>query len=62
MTTDITRKVCELCKNNPRPAMYDVRLQGSIGGGWALVCDIHYSYRQDDRFVVNLLTKSGYRR
>lgn len=39
--------------------MYDVKLQGSIGGGWALVCDIHYSYRQDDRFVVNLLTKGG---
>lgn len=35
-------------------AIADVKLQASLGGQWAYVCETHYSLRYGDVFVTKL--------
>lgn len=35
-------------------AIADVKLQASLGGQWAYVCETHYSLRYGDAFVTKL--------
>lgn len=54
---------CDICKydrKNPRsmPAIADVKLQASLGGQWAYVCETHFSLRFSDAFVTRLERES----
>jgi len=57
MAVKLNRK-CDFSSCGHAPAIADVKLQASLGGQWAYVCEKHYSLRYGDAFVTRLEPES----